>query len=334
MKRFKIAVCDENESYLQHLEVYLREQENLPFQPEVFTEYKSFTACREREHFDLVIASEGFLPEGEQKAEGVILLTEEPADGGFYRYRSADAFVRDVTESLGRIKSSSGEAFVPYGEKMKLVGFYAPEGGRGQTLAALGLGELLAESHRVLYLNLRPHAGFEELLGRRYREDLAELLYYGANLPAEFFAHLLEVKEELHGLEYLPPVFCHQDLLRMEGKDWENLFRLIEEGGIYEYIILDLSDSLQGLFEIMESCTKVYTVLGKSKASEAAFAHYKRVLTEFGYQDIENKTCRCFLPEGMPEEPEELLTRGRFGEWLRHISKDLWKEEAWKNRKF
>ena len=47
-------------------------------------------------------------------------------------------------------------------------------------------------------------------------------------------------------LDYIPPMRNGQNLLGITWEEWRSLFQRIEELGKYEYVILDLSESIQG----------------------------------------------------------------------------------------
>ena len=57
-----------------------------------------------------------------------------------------------------------------------------------------------------------------------------------------------------------------------QQKEWLQLFEQIVEKSIYEVLILDLGDSVNGLFSILEKCDSVHTLsieepAGKGKAA-------------------------------------------------------------------
>ena len=52
------------------------------------------------------------------------------------------------------------------------------------------------------------------------------------------------------------------------AEEWTGLLEKIEDLGEYEYVILDLSESMQGLFDILRKCKKVFTSVGKDRMAE------------------------------------------------------------------
>ena len=50
------------------------------------------------------------------------------------------------------------------------------------------------------------------------------------------------------------------DFISVTKEEWIQLIREIEKGSDYEYLILDLSDAVQGLFDILRLCDVVYTL--------------------------------------------------------------------------
>lgn len=60
----------------------------------------------------------------------------------------------------------------------KLIGFYSPVHRSMQTLIALTVGQVLAQKHRTLYLNLEFCAGSKEFLSDGQVRDITDLMYF------------------------------------------------------------------------------------------------------------------------------------------------------------
>ena len=51
--------------------------------------------------------------------------------------------------------------------------------------------------------------------------------------------------EHIGGLDLLPPMQCQMDLVGVTKNEWLKLFSQVEKYTDYDYLLLDLSDSIQ-----------------------------------------------------------------------------------------
>ena len=63
----------------------------------------------------------------------------------------------------------------------------------------------------------------------------------------------------MEDLDYIVPIPVMQDLLAVKEEEWLNLFDQILKKCIYETVILDLGDSIDGLYSTLKNCSAVYT---------------------------------------------------------------------------
>ena len=126
-------------------------------------------------------------------------------------------------------------------------------------------------------------------------------------------------------LDVLPPFDSFLDFISVSQEEWITLFREIERGSDYEYLILDLSDAVQGLFDILRLCDVVYTLSREDGFAMAKIAQYEEVLKKCNYEDIWKKTRHCTIPEikNLPSGLQQ-LTYTELAEFVRErIEEDL-----------
>lgn len=203
---------------------------------------------------------------------------------------------------------------------MKIIGNYSPIGRCMQTTFALSMGQILSKKHKTLYLNFESYSGFGYLLNREFASDLTDVLYY-FNCEKEKLPYRLEgMIQTINGLDYIPPVLSYRDLAETEGREWIELFREIEKTSKYEYLILDLSDQMKGLFDVLRECFRVFTIVKEDGYAEAKLRQYEEVMKMMNYEDIAVKTKRwslpefCRLPPGLGQ-----LTHGEMAAYVKGI---------------
>ena len=96
------------------------------------------------------------------------------------------------------------------------------------------------------------------------------------------------------------------------------MFRRLARLGNYEYVVLDLSESMQGLFDILRMCEKVFTLTLNDKVAQCKIQQYEQMLALQEYGDVVEKTRKCTMPR-LRRLPEEMMqyTRGEMADFVR-----------------
>ena len=82
------------------------------------------------------------------------------------------------------------------------------------------------------------------------------------------------------------PIPVVQDLQAVTAEEWLQLFEQIVEKSIYEVLILDLGDSVNGLFSILEKCDSVHTLSIEEPVAKAKLQQYTENLLRTGHEKI------------------------------------------------
>lgn len=174
----------------------------------------------------------------------------------------------------------------------ELIGFYSPVRRTGQSTYARNIAEKEAEKVPVLFISLESYAGIHA-----EREDtLADLLYYMKQEEIPFgkvLERIIFAEENVHEILPMPlPI----DLWGITEKQWIDLFSWLKEKSIYQKIYIDFGDgSIQGLFEILDMCSVVYTAVADDRMASGKLAQYERTLQILGKESIRQKTKRIYL---------------------------------------
>ena len=266
---------------------------------------------------------------GEWEAGRRIILSEgrdgPPGEQWIDKYQSVEAVVRKVLELASDAGLLPPAARAGGREGMKLIGVYSPVGRCLQTTFSFTLGQLLARKHRVLYLNFECFSGFGKMLRKEFQADLSDLIYFLHNRDGRFPYRLESMTQKLNGLDYIPPAFSCLDLQRVEKEEWLALLDELGQSGLYEYVILDLSEVINGLFDILKLCSRVYTIVRDDGFAAAKQEQYEALLTCLDHEDILENTKKCRLPlfRQLPQGLEG-LTRGELADLVRGlIEEDL-----------
>lgn len=325
-----LVLCDAEEEYAQLMTDFLKAQKELPWEIHTYTAVEKLMQEEQKTQIALLVVAESVYTEeiGRLQTLCVVILNES----GMVRwgqvqnvnkYQRADNVLRNLLEAymdiagkqLPRLKSDCC---------VKLIGIYSPVRRCLQTSFALTMGQLLAAEHRTLYLNFEHYAGITELLPDMQTRDLADLLYFLSAEKDKFRLRMQTIIRQKGSLFYVPPMRSGQNLLTITREEWMALLQKIAELGDYEYVILDLSESMQGLFDILRICTRVFTLTTEDPVAQSKLMQYEQILSLASYGDVLNKTCRCSLPQirKLPKELEQ-YTRGDLAEFVRRQMKEI-----------
>ena len=325
-----LAVCDSETEYAYQLVDYLSNKKGFPFRVQLFTSQNTLKEYSINHPISIaLIAQKDFSEEiKEFPVEHILILGEDLGEEYrnikvLYKYQSSVQIIKGLLDwiakegILGRTSIDSKE--------LKLIGVYSPVGKCLKTSFSFVLGQLLSKKYKVLYLNMESYSGLGKLLQKEFQTDMSELIYYLQNSREKFIYRMGSMTEHAGELDVLPPFDSFLDFISVSREEWIQLFQEIERGSDYEYLILDLSDAVQGLFDILRLCDVVYTLGREDGFSMAKIAQYEEVLKKSNYEDIWKKTKQCTIPK-IKNLPSGLLqlTYTELAEFVRiRIEEDL-----------
>lgn len=314
MRNNILAICDNEEGYAYRFQEYLNRKKSFPFQVQVFTKIDQLCSFSKTNKIDILMVSETIYTEEIQHmninhvvvlAETGVLSKEELFI--IKKYQSSEKIIHEILYYYEKLNDCS-EQLSKSCNHTKLIGIYTPVGRCLQTSFALLLGEFLAKKKRVLYLNFEAFSGFGKFMKREYTSDLIDMMYLMNNLQDKFTDKFNDMIQTINGMDYIPPAFSFLDLSSVTGDRWIQFLDSILEEKNYEYVILDLSDNIQGLLSILQKCEVIYTITREDGIAMAKMDQYEKLLKTMEFQDIMEKTKRFNFPifKNIPYEVEQL----------------------------
>lgn len=335
MKKSIFAVCDLDSSYACNLMDYLNEKRSTPFEVQAFTNVESLKEFASEQEIEILLISTRAMCNEirELPISRVVILSEgeqfQETDLEYpfvYKYQSSDQLISEVMEYYAGTNPST--CLFTTTVKTKLIGVYSPVGRSGKTSFALTLGEILAETKQVLYLNLEEYSGFEDLFDLHYRTDITDLIYFARQKEGSLIYKLNSVIQSFHSLQYIPPALFSADLRDVSGEEWLAFLKEIMTYCEYDVIILDIGSQVDELFQILQKCEKIYMPLAQDAAAKAKLAQYDRLLGMLDLRDLSEKTNRITLPAVHVRKEDGDVTQqlvwGDMGKFVRRL---LWEEE-------
>lgn len=328
-----LALCDGDEEYAGLLSEFMQRQEHLPWSVHTYTDIGRLLA-QEKEVDMLVVAEASYQEELKGlPAKRMIVLNES----GIVRdknlryvnkFQRADHVLRELiavyleicTQVLPRLGMEG---------KTKFIGFFSPVRRCMQTPFAITMSKLLSRDYKTLYLNFEYFAADQELLADAQTRDLADLLYFLGAENDKFALRLQSMVGKLGLLDYIPPMKSGQNLLGITPKEWLTFLQRLQELGEYEFIVMDLSECMQGLFDVLRACYRVYTITMEDRAASGKLTQYEKLLEQYSFDDVLQKTLRCRLPKirHLPAELE-YYDRGELADYVEEQIRELLQKDS------
>lgn len=320
-----LAVFDGEESYAYGLMEYISGKLELPFEVYVFTDREKYISCAQIKDIECLLVSETAYKQYKEdfKVPHIIILSESgenlnQALHHINKYQSCETILHEILEYYTDKSENIPAAMRTAARKMHIIGIYTPIGRCLQTTFSLTLGQMLAKRYKTLYLNFETYSGFARLLSRSFHVDLSDLVYYFSCAREKLAYRMESMVESVGGLDFIPPAEIQHNLAGIRGNQWIDLFREIEKTSEYEFLILDLTDSVMDLWDILRESDTVYTITRGDSVAMAKAQQYEKALESMEYGDVTAKTVKWRLPifRQLPERFEE-LTYGELAAYIR-----------------
>ena len=348
MKQKIFAVCDLEETYAFRMAEYIVDRISMPYVLHLFTKTDELQPFLERQEISVLMIGESAIRQLKIKptAPNIFVLQENTEESGHVdellagtemgtsykyinKYQNPEQIICELLEQITELKEWGVEKQAQ-GLKIKIVGIYSPVRRCLQTTFALTMGQLLAREHKVLYLNFECFSGFSNMLHREFPADMMDMVYYFNCAKEKISTRLPSIVQNINGLDFIPPGEANLDMQGITGEKWIELIETIGKISDYEYLILDLTDGMNGLFELLSHCYKIYTITKDDSFAMAKMNQYEKILQLNELNDIADKTVKCRFPffEKIPSDMN-LMTHGELAGYVKAIIKeDLYEKQT------
>lgn len=252
-------------------------------------------------HIDILLISEELWEindirrEADKAAKTVILTSERDSDeemDTIFKYQSGEAICMSLVQFLAKEEKSELLRIRKRGDG-KIIGFYSPVHRLGQTAMALRKGKELSRTENVLYLNLESFAGTGVYFPEERQKNMSVLLYYAKQESKKLAAVLAGLVRKREEMDYVPPVCVPDDIRDVSPGEWLWLFEEILRTSIYDTLVLDIGDSVQGLYKILNACDEIYMPVADDPAASSKILQFEEAFEQAGGGQAAGRVIRC-----------------------------------------
>ncbi len=301
------VICDPDKEYSENLMKFISEMEKIDLQFQIFHEEESLMSFSKRKPIDILLIAEEYDQDGkfEKITENKFVLTKNEQDKRndqkrIYRYQSAENIIKILFEDAEQDKKDNKDILSIRKKqdtdriirRKGLIGIYSPVHRIGKTKFAIQLGIKSAKYVPTLYLNLEEYPASGLYYPDQKEKNIGDLLFYAGQNTENLGFRINTIAGQIENLDYIMPIPILQDLRQVKVDEWLNLFEQILKKCIYETIILDLSDSVDGLYTILQNCSVIYTHYAEEPTSEEKVRQYEQNIKRMGMEAILEHTIR------------------------------------------
>ena len=304
MNERNLVICDREIRYADSLGENISMRDDLAVKVFVCTSLENVSRLSEEKTIHLLVVDERY-PYEERKqiqAKQVFVLGrgnvrdlgDDESQVG--KYQCADEIIREIFE-VYIDKTKENVMRSKRKDRARLMAVYSPIHRVGKTTFAIAMGKECAKKKRVLYLNMEDYAGMTEKEGL----NLGDVLYYMQQGNGNLGIRLQAAVRKTEELDVLMPIPNCRDFKEVSEKEWHALLDELVDNSTYELIILDLSESVQGLFGVLKRCDRIYMPMLEDCISQNKIKQYDDNLTQLHMDKIGRITHRFVMPEQVEE---------------------------------
>jgi len=296
-----LLLYDRDEEYAHLMAEYLLGCKGLPWKIASCTSAGELAGIIKRRIPEVLITSGASYDKCLEKigVKHLVVLDDGTAGirGTTGKYQAAEDTLRVILELCAGDEDSEDDSFFTIVKnRAKLIGVFSPVRRCYQTTFSVLMGRLLSERGRVLYLSFEFCEGCEELIPSEECRGLSDLMYFIKSPVNVFLLRFRSMVRSVSGLDYIPCALSGTDIAEIPEEEWKTFLSRICDYGEYSYVILDLSESIRGIFTILRMCDRIYTLTRSDRVARRKLESYENVLSLYNYGDVREKSILCDPP--------------------------------------
>ncbi len=313
-----MAICGKDMDYITGIYDYISVMVSNEYEAVLFTKKEAFEHFCEENVVDLLLEEEGFSSVEENVTKRIVLSEEIGKENTIYKYMACDRIYKEIMAICAA--GTQAKVLERQIKHKELIGVYTPIKRCFQTTFSLTLGQIIAKKRKTLYLNFESFSGFETMMSKEAKTDLLDLVYFSECNQGDFSCRVESLKEKIGSLDYISPVKAYAKYSEVSKSKWERLIDNLLSKTDYEVIILDLSEQVNGLLDILKKCSRVYTIVDSDKMASAKVTQYENLLRESFYEEIVEKTQNITIPK-FKDIPSnfEMLTHSELADYIKKL---------------
>ena len=313
MNERNLVICDSEINYAYGLGDYISGRNELAVKVFICTNLNQVKKIQEKRQIHmLVLGGETWKTDRKRLcAEQIFIVSTEMEvsleenETILYRFQSADKILAEIFETYSD-KTNQNILKQVKKKKQKIFAIYSPIHRIGKTSFAIAMGKELAKNTKTLYVNLETYADIGGRFSHVAGKDLGDLLYYMKQERGNAALRLSLMVAQLDALDYISPISMCTDLQDIKKEEWESFLIQVLQNSVYENVILDLGNSVHGLFGILQMCDKIYMPVLEDAVSIRKIEQFDMNLQKMRLESVKQNIYRFTAVDNMEEYARKL----------------------------
>lgn len=303
-----LVVYDKDTGYMNRLSLLLAKRKELRVNVSVFSDGSEVEKYAESQGIDLLLQGEDIPTR--VKARSVYFFTEsrekeKTEEHYVYKFQSVDGIIARIAGKK-KTRKPANITSQPKTGNTRMIGIYSPIHRCGKTTYALSLGRELGKKYQVLYLNLEGYAGIGALF-ESGGDNLADLIYYAKQEQANMGMRIGMMAKKMESLDYIAPMAMGEELKTITKEEWLTLLQDICQQSVYEVIVLDLGDGVQGCMDILEECRVIHMPVLSDDLSQSKIIQFEENMKLLHKEWMLDRIHQIFLPEWVEDRWQVMM---------------------------
>ena len=205
----------------------------------------------------------------------VMLDSKEGVDGNnrIYKYQNCDVVLKEILKMASSIEDIN--VYINRSTTMKVIAVYTPNDSRIATSIALDIGKLLSGRASTLFISLDGMSVIPDITGIEFDMDMSDLFCENMTEGGLSNAIIGSVRR-LGNMDILPIMHNYQDMASVTNEEWKNFIRDIERKSDYEYVVIDLTESVRNLFDILKLANYICVAASKGTVDGYRYSQFMK----------------------------------------------------------
>lgn len=303
------------EEYGKRLLRFLLGKRHPKLHPELITRYEMIKKRLEKEEEGLIVLTDD-RNVYEEDVGKVILLGERQSkkERKIFQYQEAEKIYDELLGQIELEDMTGWEEMMVQEEEKGCYCLCSANRQKNMVMAGI-LSQYLAGKGKTLYLSLGefPYYYDEMIQGKAdfSRKGMGELIFLTDR--EKFKEREDRCRGKFGRANLLAPIPYYRDLLDCTAKDWQEIFRRLQEECDYDYLVVQMDELMECSMDVMAGCERVWFLYDDNALGERerdVFSHYCQMEKR---ENLLEKICWVEMPVAI-HEWKERLERGELAE--------------------
>ena len=234
-----------------------------------------------------------------------------------YKYQNCDVVLKEILKMASSIDDIN--VYINRSTTMKVIAVYTPNDSRIATSIALDIGKLLSGMASTLFISLDGMSVIPDITGIEFDMDMSDLFCENMTEGGLSNAIIRSVRR-LGNMDVLPIMHNYQDMASVTNEEWKNFIKDIERKTDYEFVVIDLTESVRNLFDILKLANYICVATSKGTVEGYRYKQFMKEIEILYDSELKEKINTYFVDAG-DEIPFEMSagSMGPFGNYSKQF---------------